>query len=292
VGKITEKEYKEIVDDLILFLKGEKGLLLKSLSKKMRDYAGQHRYEEAAQARDQLAALTRVAGTPSLKKMTGVLHELAKTLRLRIVPLVIEAYDISNIFGKWAVGSMVCFNDGIQEKNLYRRFKIRMVEGIDDYAMIREVLRRRFSGSLMYQLKLPDLILIDGGRGHLSAALEVLEKLAIPIPIVSIAKKQELIFVPYRKTALRLERSSSELQLIQRVRDEAHRFAITHHRDRRDKRGLVSALDAIPGIGPSRKKALRLKFGDVDSIRNASIEELMKVRGINETVARTIKEHL
>jgi excinuclease ABC subunit C len=141
---------------------------------------------------------------------------------------------------------------------------------------------------------LPDLLLIDGGKGQLSEAVQVLSEFGLSdrVPVASLAKQQEEIFLPSQPKSILLPRNSQGLFLVQRVRDEAHRFAITHHRDRRDKRGLVSALDSIPGIGPSRKKALRLKFGDVASIRNASVEELMKVRGISEAVARTIKEHL
>lgn len=141
---------------------------------------------------------------------------------------------------------------------------------------------------------LPDLLLIDGGKGQLGEAVQVLSEFGLSdrVPLASLAKQQEEIFLPGQSHSILLPRSSQGLFLVQRVRDEAHRFAITHHRDRRDKRGLVSALDSIPGIGSSRKRALRLKFGDVDSIRNASVEELLKVRGISREVAKTIKEHL
>ena len=294
-------------------------------------------------------------------KHVEAMSELQTALSLPNPPTRIECFDISHTQGIAAVASMVVFTQGAPNKKHYRSFNIRTVQGVDDFASMREALRRRFrrwkegqeikeigrevereTGKEGQEIKetgeevdretsrqveglagqkvdeplspfairhlplaigqkvdesfamLPDLLLIDGGKGQLSEAVQVLSEFGLSdrVPVASLAKQQEEIFLPGQSNSILLPRSSQGLFLVQRVRDEAHRFAITHHRDRRDKRGLVSALDSIPGIGPSRKKALRLKFGDVDSIRNASIEELMKVRGINEAVARTIKEHL
>jgi excinuclease ABC subunit C len=262
-------------------------------------------------------------------KHVEAMSELQTALRLPNPPTRIECFDISHTQGIAAVASMVVFTQGAPNKKHYRSFNIRTVQGVDDFASMREALRRRFRrwkdgqevkeaketketgkevetetrepvGRLVGQkvdesfAMLPDLLLIDGGKGQLSEAAQVLSEFGLSdrVPVASLAKQQEEIFLPGQSNSILLPRNSQGLFLVQRVRDEAHRFAITHHRDRRDKRGLVSALDSIPGIGPSRKRALRLKFGDVASIRNASIEEIMKVRGISRDVAKTIKEHL
>jgi excinuclease ABC subunit C len=171
---------------------------------------------------------------------------------------------------------MVCFEDGLPKKSEYRSFRIRSVEGRpDDFASMREVVGRRYRRLLEEGKELPDLILVDGGKGQLASALEALAELGIgQQPVAALAKKEELIFRPGREEGLRLPRSSPVLQLVQRVRDEAHRFAISHHRKARSRRTLHSELDDIPGVGPERRRRLLSRFGSVRGVRGASLEEL------------------
>jgi excinuclease ABC subunit C len=224
------------------------------------------------------------------------LGALQNTLNLKTYPGRIEGYDISNLKGNFAVGSMVVFQNGKPDKESYRSFKIRHVEGIDDYANIREVLKRRFTNYQnqrdSWKIK-PDLVLIDGGKGHLNSAMEALRDTKTEnIQILSLAKQNEEIFLPGRDSPLTLPITSSELQLLQRVRDEAHRFALRHHKISRGKRALSSPLDDIPGIGPKRKKALLLAFGSLNGIKTANIEELQKISGITKNQAYLIKQNI
>ena len=190
----------------------------------------------------------------------------------------------------------VVFEDSKPKKTHYRRFKIKAVSAADDYAMIQEVLRRRFkrsdeSGETWAVI--PDLVLIDGGRGHLNAALEVLQESGVSsIPAASIAKEREEIFLPQAEEPIILPRNSPALYLLQRLRDEAHRFALSYHLKVRQKAAMTSGLDAIPGIGPVRKRALLRKFGSVRAIREASVEELAGVVGVTHSLAQRVKEYL
>ncbi len=235
------------------------------------------------------------------------LAELQAALGLPEPPNRIECYDISNTQGTAAVGSMVVFEQGVPHKALYRRFNIQSVSGPDDFASMEEVLSRRFR---RYQVSqelravgskldpsfaiLPDLLIVDGGKGQLSRAVAVLEKFGLgsKVPVVGLAKQQEELFLPGRKDSLLLPRHSQGLYLIQRIRDEAHRFAITAHRNRRSKAGLASRLDSVPGIGPARRKALLMKFGSIEAIQQASLEELLAVKGISEELAQSLKSLL
>jgi len=192
----------------------------------------------------------------------------------------IETYDISNIQGKQATGSMVVFTDGQPDKGQYRKFRIKIDNTPNDYAMLQEVLSRRFSGRHA-EWKNPDLILIDGGKGQLNAARAVLEKLSINIPLASIAKREEILFFyeAEKIKEVRLPFDSDALYLVQRMRDEAHRFGVSYHRLLRSKRSQRSVLDEIPGIGPSTKKRLLNHFGSLKKIREASDEELTRLVG-------------
>jgi len=225
-----------------------------------------------------------------------VLQELKERLRLPSIPMRIEGYDISNIRGTLAVGSMAVFDKGMPKPAHYRRFRVKTVAGIDDYAMIQEVLRRRFRRYLADEDKwsiAPDLVLIDGGKGHLNAALEVMRGLGLgSIPAASLAKEREEIFIPGNPGPLALPQTSVALHLLQRVRDEAHRFAFGYHKRLRHKESIASALDDIPGIGPKRKKAFLKKFGSVRGIKEASIDQLAAVEGITGKLAAKVKEYL
>lgn len=232
----------------------------------------------------------------AIAEPTTVLEELKDRLCLPKIPIRIEGYDISNIRGSLAVGSMVVFDKGIPRPANYRRFKIKTVGGIDDYAMIQEVLRRRFRRFTAAEDRwsiVPDLVLIDGGKGHLNAALEVMRKLELDsIPIASLAKEREEVFIPGKSEPVDIPQTSAALHLLQRIRDEAHRFALGYHQRLRSKKGTASALDSIPGIGPKRKKALIKRFGSVHDIKEAPIDELAAVAGITRKLAEKIKEYL
>ena len=224
------------------------------------------------------------------------LANLKNLLKLPCIPHRIEAFDISNIQGTNAVGSMVVFENGASRPSLYRRFKIRSVPRADDYAMMSEMLRRRFAvhddaGGKWSSM--PDLVLIDGGKGHLHAAGAALrEARAADVPIISLAKENEDVFQPGLSGAVPISKSSNELHLLQRIRDEAHRFAVTYHRNIRAKKSRESALDSLPGIGPSRKKALVKRFGSVRNLKDASIEDLASVKGITPEIAKSILDLL
>ncbi len=230
-------------------------------------------------------------------KTGAALKELKEVLSLPRLPNRIECYDISNIRGTSAVGSMVVFENGQPKRSHYRRFKINSVSGIDDYAMMQEVIRRRLARASTGQGQswgiAPDLVLIDGGRGHLNAVLEVLRKGgAESVPVAGIAKEYEELFEPEVDEPIRLPNNSQALYLVQRARDEAHRFAITYHKNVRGKSALSSRLDEVLGIGPKRKKALLRKFGSVKRIREASADEIASVQGMTEGTAEKVKEYL
>lgn len=233
----------------------------------------------------------------------AAVRALQQALGLEEPPFRIEAYDVSNLQHGEAVASLVTFEGGRPRKDAYRRFRIKFTEGPNDYAMLQEALRRRFQKAREEQDRLdrdepvkpkwsvlPDLLLIDGGKGQLSAALEVLFEYNMQLPVVALAKREELVFQPGREEPLRLARDSAALQLLQRVRDEAHRFANAYHRQLRGRRVVYSVLDEVPGIGEKRKRELIRRFGSVRRLREASEEEVAAVVG--RTAARRVLEHL
>jgi excinuclease ABC subunit C len=208
------------------------------------------------------------------------LLEIQNILNLKKPPFRIEGYDISNTGGEESVGSVVVFEHGLPKKGDYRKYRIKTIKGPNDVASIQEILRRRFTNIIQEQGFYPDLILIDGGKGQWSAAFQVLAELRLQkIPLVSLAKKEELLFIPGRMDGLRLERTSPALKLCQNIRDEAHRFALSYHRKKREKRSFSSPLDDIPGIGPKRKAALLSRYKHIQNIKNASTEELARIIG-------------
>ena len=224
------------------------------------------------------------------------LQELENKLRLPKMPWRIECYDISNIQGTLAVGSMVVLEKGWPKPARYRRFRIKTVTGADDYAMIQETLRRRFKRALTGESAwaiIPDLVLIDGGKGQLNAALEVKNELGLDsIPMASLAKENEEVFLPGARQPVRIAKDSPALHTLQRARDEAHRFAITYHKKLRRKEIMLSVLDNVPGIGPKRKRALLKKFGSIQAIKEASLDELSQTEGVTLSLAKKVKEEL
>ena len=248
--------------------------------------------ENAQQGLEQL----KIKQLASPTALSAALEEIKRELRLPRLPSRVEGYDISDIQGMAAVGSMVVFDKGKPKPAHYRRFRIKTVSGIDDYAMLEEVLKRRFKragGASDAWAILPDLVLIDGGKGQLNAAREAMRQMGVDsIPTASLAKENEEVFIPHKKEPIVLPRSSPGLQLLQRLRDEAHRFALGYHQRIRKRQTFASALDTIPGIGPKRKRALLRQFGSVKAIREASIEELATARGMTRSLAQKIKEYL
>lgn len=250
--------------------------------------------ENAQQGLEQLK-IKQLAAPAALAE---ALAEIKRELHLPRLPSRMEAYDISNIRGTAAVGSMVVFENGKPKPAHYRRFRIKTVSGADDYAMLHEVLKRRFRRSSDASAAdswaiLPDLVLIDGGKGQLNAALAAISESGVSsVPTASLAKENEEIFIPQRTEPIILPRSSPGLQLLQRLRDEAHRFAIGYYHRIRKRETFTSALDAIPGIGPRRKRALLKRFGSVQGIRQASEEELAATKGMTQSLAKRVKECL
>ncbi len=230
---------------------------------------------------------------------TRSLEELQTALGLNHFPEVIEGFDLSNISGRHAVGSMVVFENALAEKSKYRRYKIATVKGIDDYAMLREVMTRRYRRLLNEGSPLPNLVLIDGGKGHLNSGREVFEALGLldRVDLACIAKGKyrnnldtDEVYLLHKKEPVLFKENSPSRFLMQRIRDEAHRFAISHHRRLRDKEALSSPLENIPGIGKKRRLLLLKQFGSLENIRNASVEELTTLPGITPSLAEKLRQ--
>lgn len=233
----------------------------------------------------------------SEQKLTAALSELADALLLPDLPRRIECFDISTLQGTNTVASMVVFEDGRPAKKEYRKFAIKTVEGQDDFKSMQEVIRRRFIRAKSEEATeawrtMPDLVIVDGGKGQLSAAVAVLRELEVEQQIVGLAKENEELFLPGVSAPVILPRDSQALYLVQRVRDEAHRFALTFHRQKRQTNSFRSELDTLQGVGPKRKKALIRRFGSVKRIREATVEEIAGVEGIGPTLARQISDAL
>src|SRR3954454_18360867 len=261
------------------------------------------RLQELAQQNAQLAldSETYVSETKRARRLES-LEELREALNLESLPIRIECFDISNIQGQEVVGSMVVCEDGVAKKGHYRKFAIRGVEGQDDFASMNEVITRRFSrlgadpGSEQWNESFaaaPNLVVIDGGKGQLSAALAAMQELDLPrVAVIALAKRIEEVFVPGRAEPILLPANSPGLQLLQRIRDEAHRFAITFHRQRRDASARESMFDQIEGVGPARRRALLRHFGSAERVLRATEEELQGVPGVPPKTARTIYAQL
>ena len=249
--------------------------------------------EEAEKRRKRLAN--------SYERTIGALEELKDVLGLPERPRRIEGYDISNTPGAQSVGSMVVMIDGVSANKEYRHFRIKTVEGPNDFASMREMLSRRLAHGLKEVEEgaanarfadFPDLILIDGGRGQLNAALEAMRESGLDIPMFGLAKRIEEIVLPNEEESIVLDRHSNALHLIQRLRDEAHRFGITHHRALRAKNSIASRLESIPSVGTARRRALLTHFRSMEALRQASPEEIALVNGISPALAQTIYEYL
>jgi excinuclease ABC subunit C len=262
--------------------RGEKRVLLETVTENARQAFAQHKLKRAS----------------DFTARTRQLNELRDAIQMPDAPLRIECFDISNTGPTEAVGSMVVFEDGLPKRSDYRRFAIKWTRGPDDFAMMAEVIRRRFARSLepdqdgprRYRFAYPpNLVVIDGGKGQLAAAVEAMDELGVQgVTTISLAKRMEEVFVPGRSEPIRIPRTSEALYLLQQVRDEAHRFALTYHQLRRGKRMTASVLDSVPGLGAARRKLLLKHFGSVKAMRQASIEDLSGVPGVPRAVAEAL----
>jgi excinuclease ABC subunit C len=249
IGKISREEYARTMENISLILEGKTETLIRRLSVQMEQKSKAQKYEEAARIRDQISAISAIGKSRAGVSPGDELGDLKHLLNLDRLPARIEAFDISNIYGKEATGSMVSFYKGHPDKDNYRRFRIKTVEKIDDYKMLGEVVRRRYSRVMEEKLPLPDLVLIDGGKGHLLTAEKVVKELGLKISLASIAKEKEHIYIRGRQRPIKLKEDTPALNLIRRIRDEAHRFAVSYHHVLRRKKIRLPASRKIKGKG-------------------------------------------
>ena len=305
IGNVSLDDYRRQVVAACDFLDGQTGEMERDLAEQMKKAAAAEDFEKAAQYRDALDDLRRTTrkskkfsrlppGLPIALDPARDLAELARVLNLTAAPVRIEGFDISNISGTFAVASMVSFRDGKPDRSNYRRFRIKTVTGQDDFACMAETVRRRYTRQAREApAALPDLILIDGGKGQLNAAVAELVQLGLrQIPVIGLAKEFEEIHRPDLVEPLRLGLDSGALKLLQRVRDESHRFANTYNAQLRLKKISESILDEFPGIGQQRKTALLKKFGSVHRLRLAAVEDIAAVPGFGGKAATELKKFL
>ncbi len=336
IGNVTREQYLEQVEAACEFLAGQCEEMKERLTEEMKKAAAAQEFEKAAELRDLITDLQRTTlkmerfervpySLPAAIDADKDLAELAQVLGLSAPPERIEGFDISNISGTFKVASLVSFRHGRPDRSNYRRFRVKTVEGQDDFACMAEVIRRRYSRLLKEASppqadgaaqaaagseqispaspaaataskpppNMPDLVLVDGGRGQLSAALEELQKLGLSsLPVIGLAKEFEEIYRPGEKDPLRLPAESGALKLLQRVRDESHRLANTYNAALRLRRISESILDEFPNIGQRRKAALLKKFGSVQRIRMASVEKIAEVPGFGGKAAAELKAFL
>ena len=357
LSEINAEQYRERVEQACDFLEGRSREMIGTLEEEMHKAAGKMDFEKAAELRNMVADLRSTTrptrrftrgSLPSTIDPTADVQSLADALHLSDAPRVMECFDISNISTTHVVASMVCFRDGVPDKNNYRRYRVRTVEGQDDFASMAEVVRRRYSRILLeartansdaaefsqenaadalarisrhperseaksrdpeakqegsaagfldsarndtsfVAVRLPDLIIVDGGKGQLSSACRELQRLGLhDLPIIGLAKEHEEIYRPGRALPIRLPMDSPALRLLQRIRDEAHRFANAYHQLLMKKRIEESILDDCPGVSQNRKNLLLRRFGSVNRLRNASIEEIAATEGIGRKLAEDV----
>jgi excinuclease ABC subunit C len=329
LSEIGAEQYRERVVQACEFLEGHSREMIAVLEEEMRKAAEKMDFEKAAELRNMIEDLrsttkpmrrfTRGSLPSAIDPMADV-QALADALQLSRVPRVMECFDISNISTTHVVASMVCFRNGLPDKDNYRRYRVRTVEGQDDFASMAEVVRRRYSRILLEAretnpeaaefsqenpaeainhqpstafVRLPDLIIVDGGKGQLSAACRELQRLGLhDLPIIGLAKEHEEIFRPGRALSLQLPMDSGALRLLQRIRDEAHRFANAYHQLLMKKRIGESILDDCPGVSQNRKNLLLRKFGSVNRLRKATVEEIAATEGIGRKLAEDVHRFL
>jgi len=348
LSEISAEHYRERVAEACEFLEGHSREMIVALEEQMRKAADEMDFEKAAELRNMIEDVRRTTkpmrrftrhSLPSAIDPMADVQELGEVLKLPRPPRVMECFDISNISTTHVVASMVCFRDGVPDKNCYRRYRVRTVEGQDDFASMAEVVRRRYSRILLEAreanpdaaefsqeenvdglrrlekqtpnaehptsnaesegqksqtyIRLPDLIIVDGGKGQLSSACRELQRLGLhDLPIIGLAKEHEEIYHPGRAMPLQLSLESGALRLLQRIRDEAHRFANAYHQLLLKKRVEESILDDCPGVSQNRKNLLLRKFGSVNRLRKASVDEIAATEGIGPKLAEEIHRFL
>ncbi|MCQ2351946.1 MAG: excinuclease ABC subunit UvrC [Victivallaceae bacterium] len=304
IGNVTQEEYKARLDEALKVLNGDITPLQEKLREEMTEASLNTRFEAAARLRDISANLeavfgrkSRIFARPELPEITpgkAAVESLAKHLGIEKIKGPIIGFDISNILGTLAVASLVCFTDGRPDRDHYRRFRIKTVHQSDDFAMMHEAITRHFSRLLEEKRPLPGVLLVDGGKGQLSAALDALVEIHCPpFPILGLAKRNEEIFLPGRSEPVIIDRHDPAIRLLQALRDEAHRFAITYHRELRRKAIEHSVIEEVPGIGKKRKMEILRAFGSLRALKKASAGEIaQKVRGIGEETAQKLLDHI
>lgn len=304
VGKVTPEEYMQRVDSLIEVLDGNTDEITAALETKMQEAARQHSFEKAALYRDMAKNIKSLYGVrtrtfpnahlPEVVDGEAAMLDLQQALKLKTPPETMICFDNSNISGTLSVASMVCFKGGRPNKNAYRRFRIRTVEGANDFAMMREIITRHFTRLLNENLPMPDLMIVDGGKGQLSYAVDALVALRCPpFPVIGLAKRNEEVFIPGWSDPIIISKDRPALKLLQAIRDESHRFAITYHRALRLRKIRDSILDEIPCIGEVRKQALLSAFGSVTRLRKATPEQIAaRAEGIGLETAVQIADYL
>ncbi len=300
IGKVDSETYRARFKDACAFLRGERPAVLTRLAELMQEAAEKRDYERAAALRDTLTVLrktvrtrARMAPTPEMRAQDaqGGIEALKEALGLHRVPSVMECYDISNISGTYSVASMVCAVNGMPNRTRYRRFRIKTITGTDDPGMMAEVIHRRFSRLLAEAQPPPGLVIVDGGLTQLRAARAALDALGLQdLRCIGLAKRFEEIYTDDGQVPLRLPRESAALRVLQQLRDEAHRFAITYHRHLRNRRIKESVLDDVPGIGSKRKALILAHFGSVERLRKAGLHDLLAVPGIGREMAALIMD--
>lgn len=298
-GAISQSDYRKQVDSMLEVLNGKLESVTAEIKEKMTAAAQKLDYERAGRWRDVLNNLETVFGQHNrsfehayIPSRSGpeAMEALQKALKLPMKLTTMKCFDISNLLGQLAVASMTVFVDGKPARDEYRRFRIKTVEGANDFAMMSEAVGRHFKRLLEENRPLPDLLVVDGGIGQLNAALRTLTELDCPVlPVIGLAERNEEIYIPGRTGPLVLDRHNPGLRVLQAIRDEAHRFAISYHRDLRQKRLTESLLDDLPGVGEKRKLALLKAFGSVRALRKADAGTIMaRVPGIGENLANEI----
>lgn len=289
-GRICKADYDRLVSGVKAFFSGRYKNFERELKKWLKEAVERHDFEEAIEIKKRLLMLDKMRGKFPLRREkelvfyseAGVLKNLAEILHLERIPYAIEGFDVSNTAGLFATASKVLFKGGAPDRSGYRKYRIFFNDRIDDYRMISEVLERRFSSDK--DKELPDLVLIDGGKGHLASAAHILKKMRIDIPVISLAKENEELFALPVKEPIKLAGNSPELHLLQRVRDEAHRFALSYHRRLRAKNIRESFFDSIEGVGEARKKKLMQMFPDIAFLSKADADQLERA-GLPRKVA-------
>jgi excinuclease ABC subunit C len=294
-GLCSEDEYRRRAADVLLLLQGNAAELVERLRARMEAAAKRLAFEEAARLRDTIRAIWRVRRQrttspplPGERDPWVPLVKLRADLDLPLIPWRIDGFDISHTGGGETVGVAVVFEQGLPAPHLYRRFNLREIDGNDDFRALRETVRRRYERVLTGQEPLPQLILIDGGPQQLVFAEEALRELGLSIPVLALAKREEEVYLVGEKAPLRLDRSDSSLLLLERVRDETHRFAVSSHRARRDRRLRRSRLEDIPGIGKKTAARLLTRFGSAAAVAGLTVEELAREPRIGPILAERI----